>query len=342
MPPDSHSEFVGAFRSDVLDLTLLPTEQCNCRCDYCYEDFEIGKMRPAVVAGVKALIASRAPELRRLGIAWFGGEPLAAVSLVEEIGRFAREQASRYPQLSYDAGMTTNAYKLDIATATRLEAAGVHSYQITLDGPKDFHDTTRKLISGRGTFDQIWQNLIALRESSLRVTVMIRLHVTATNQASLPAFAREIGRELLIDPRFTITLQPIGHWGGAGDSRVPILKGAERTQVLKELRAVLAEFRDGQVIYDGPGICYAAKPNSLLVRATGRIAKCTVALADPANDIGFLRPDGSLKIRAQKLQPWLRGWHTGDANALGCPLVGLPRAEGQLAQARVSVRPVPV
>lgn len=28
-----------SLRNDVLHLILLPTEQCNFRCTYCYEDF---------------------------------------------------------------------------------------------------------------------------------------------------------------------------------------------------------------------------------------------------------------------------------------------------------------
>jgi len=41
-------------------------------------------------------------------------------------------------------------------------------------------------------------------------------------------------------------------------------------------------------------ICYASKANSLVIRADGRIAKCTVALNDERNHIGDLKPDGSL------------------------------------------------
>jgi uncharacterized protein len=43
-----------------LDLTLLPTEKCNFRCVYCYEEFEHGAMPPHVVEGVCNLITRRA------------------------------------------------------------------------------------------------------------------------------------------------------------------------------------------------------------------------------------------------------------------------------------------
>jgi uncharacterized protein len=43
----------------VQELTLFPTEKCNFRCTYCYEDFLIGKMPKKVIEGVKNLIRSR-------------------------------------------------------------------------------------------------------------------------------------------------------------------------------------------------------------------------------------------------------------------------------------------
>jgi len=63
--------FYGAFRNDILKLTLFPTEQCNFRCTYCYEDFEIGRMSPDTIEGVKALIDTRARELTELHVSWF-------------------------------------------------------------------------------------------------------------------------------------------------------------------------------------------------------------------------------------------------------------------------------
>ena len=32
----------------LLHLILLPTEACNFRCTYCYEDFRLGRMEPVV------------------------------------------------------------------------------------------------------------------------------------------------------------------------------------------------------------------------------------------------------------------------------------------------------
>ena len=66
-------------------------------------------------------------------------------------------------------------------------------------------------------------------------------------------------------------------------------------------------------------VCYAAKANSYVIRADGRIGKCTVALTNDANCIGHILPDGTLDLDAKKLAPWLSGWKTQDGAALACP-----------------------
>jgi uncharacterized protein len=71
------------------------------------------------------------------------------------------------------------------------------------------------------------------------------------------------------------------------------------------------------------GVCYAARGNSFLVRADGRLGKCTVALAHPRNDIGRIHEDGTLEIDSARAWPWMRGLASGDARELFCPLEGL-------------------
>ncbi|TOB11935.1 radical SAM protein, partial [Vibrio parahaemolyticus] len=61
-----------------LQLIIFPTEKCNFRCTYCYEKFEVGRMSNELIQGIKKFLEVRIPELDRLVISWFGGEPLLA------------------------------------------------------------------------------------------------------------------------------------------------------------------------------------------------------------------------------------------------------------------------
>ena len=81
-------QIASFFRNDQLQLILLPTEDCNFRCVYCYQNFEVGRMRPQVVDGIKHLVERRIGSLRVLEIGWFGGEPLFAYDIVLGLSRF--------------------------------------------------------------------------------------------------------------------------------------------------------------------------------------------------------------------------------------------------------------
>src|ERR1700754_382617 len=165
------NEFAAAFSNDILHLIILPTEQCNFRCTYCYEDFKIGTMKRPVIDGVKQLLKKRTPTLRQLHIAWFGGEPLLALPIIEEISGSVQVFAKEALDLTYTAEMTTNAFRLDLSTAERLYALGVRHNETTLAGKQTIHDQTRVQRNGKGSFQRIWKNLVELRSSELPVTV---------------------------------------------------------------------------------------------------------------------------------------------------------------------------
>src|SRR3990167_3063672 len=153
-----------------LELILFPTEQCNFRCTYCYEDFSIGRMRTQVIEGVKNLIRQRAEDLEILKISWFGGEPLAAKDIVYNISEYAKNICVQR-SIKFISGMTTNGFLLKENTLTKLFNSGVTSYQISLDGPREVHNKTRLRINKSGSFDEIWANLVMIKNTSLPVSV---------------------------------------------------------------------------------------------------------------------------------------------------------------------------
>ncbi|MET9852216.1 radical SAM protein [Streptomyces sp. NPDC006450] len=333
-------EVLTAFSDEILHLILLPTEQCNFRCVYCYEDFSVGTMKEPVVAGVKRLLERRIPTLRQLHIGWFGGEPLIAQKVIQDISESVLALTRTAPGITYTSEVTTNAYHLDPATAQRLYDLNIRQYQISLDGPEEIHDQTRIQRNGGGSFQKIWTNLLGLKASSLDIRVTLRVHVTPANLNAMPEFLSEIRKEFLQDSRFVVLLKSVGHWGGPNDEEFNVLGASESRQAISELEKLINGQGGGaDKVYHPGSVCYASRPNSLLIRATGEVGKCTVALSDPANNIGRLLEDGTLKLREERLGPWLRGWTKDSSKVLGCPLVGLPRSQGEPVLMQIGVRP---
>lgn len=303
-----------------LKLTLLPTERCNFHCVYCYEDFELGTMPRWVVDGINALISARAPELKLLDLRWFGGEPLIAYHRVREICGHANELAASHGTFSHVSSMTTNGYLLTKNRFAELLNLGVRHYQISLDGWKDEHDRTRRRRGGGGTFGRIWRNLLSAREVDDEFSIMLRLHFTPSTIKQTKGLIAKINEEFGDDQRFKVFFKAIARLGGPNDSGIDPGPPGWQQRAKSEFTAVM---NHQEAMTDPVGdnyICYASEPNSFVIRSNGQLAKCTVAFDDPRNQIGFIRPDGTLRVEQDRLQLWFGGLETLRPEVLACPL----------------------
>lgn len=345
-------QIAGCITSRRLDLTILPTEKCNFRCTYCYEDFLIGRMPQDVRDGVKNLISRRAPELEELSFSWFGGEPLVASSVIFEIAEHAMALSKEHGFV-ISGGLTTNAYNLTPDVLGRLVSLNQDFFQITLDGWKEAHDITRKRADGAGTFDVIWKNLCDAAETDIKFEFLLRIHVTDANFESLKVLCREIHSKFGKDDRFRLDFQDVRDLGGDGGQTVVSVPAKQFKAMVAELLAIsqggdagadessaneeirqkynletldikTGESAAGRRAYDIkkglPYICYAAKPNHYLIRADGRVGKCTVALDSPKNALGRIHKDGTLSIDQEMARRWYGGLADLDVDKLGCPL----------------------
>jgi uncharacterized protein len=313
----SQSEQLRHFRSNYLNLIILPTEACNFRCTYCYETFENRKMPRPVVNGIRSLIDRRGEDLDELEISWFGGEPLLALDVIAEISKHAVDLAGS-KHFTFRSGMTTNGYFLDQDRLSRCLDHKIDFFQISLDGNLDEHNASRKLASGDGTFERIWSNLMAMKATHAEFTVLLRLHYTLENFVSIGQFARRICDVFGEDQRFRYFFHHIARLGGPNDEGITVVSEEDQ----KEIEAHLwdASGLSRPVDEDDHYVCYAAKGNSLVIRSTGRLAKCTVALNDSYNDIGWINENGEICVDQKKYQRWIAPLVEADWENVGCPL----------------------
>ncbi|WP_179957508.1 radical SAM protein [Exilibacterium tricleocarpae] len=319
-------KFFVASSENYLNLTILPTEKCNFRCTYCYEDFALGKMSTDTIKGIKSLLSKAAPTLKGLSVNWFGGEPTLHIAAVKDISRHIMA-LRRKREFGYAASMTTNGYLLDRELLAELCALGIRKYQISLDGDKIDHDTTRKLTNGTGSFAKIWGNLLSFRGLEDQFKIILRLNISSCNSVSMLKLCERIKSRLLVDKRYVVNIEKINNLGEGISSDV-------EQYVAKDVDDTIARIRDsvGLSLRDqdetdkqsDPYICYAAMPNHLMIRADGSLGKCTVMLKDDRNIIGHLNTDGTYTLDNRKMELWTRGFVDMDAASLGCPAYRLP------------------
>ncbi|ETT51957.1 radical SAM protein [Paenibacillus sp. FSL P4-0338] len=318
--PSVIDDILSNFSSRILRLTLFPTEQCNFRCVYCYEDFLLKKMSTEIRESIKKLITLRAVELDELHLSWFGGEPLLALDTVLNITNHANELVKVHKNYRVKSGMTTNGYLLTPLVFNQLINHNIRQFQISLDGFGVIHDQTRRLANGKGTFEQIWSNLINIRDSKEEVNVTLRVHLTNENFRDINILISNIDNIFKYDPRFQIYIKPVFKMNSSDEFNILEIKKQKSminliSSNIKNIKCINASTEKY--------ICYASSPNSLSIRSDGNINKCTVALNNECNSIGKIKSNGSIEINNLKLKSWIRGFQNMDYSILGCPLKGI-------------------
>ena len=310
-------DFLTHLDNSRLHLIILPTEQCNLRCSYCYEDFSVGKISDDIVKSIKLLIDRRANELRYLEIGWFGGEPLLYIDPIEEIGNYAQLCGGKHG-FAYRSSISTNGVLLDLIKAQRIIDAGVNVFQISLDGNQENHDLTRKTFTGKPTFKKIWKNLISLRDSNLIFELAFRIHLSKENLDSIYYLIENIKKKFGGDSRFKIYFKAIENLGGNGSKFAKSITIDNTEEVIKEMENMLPHDMLVENFRSSPDVCYAAAGNSFVIRANGDIVKCTVALNSKTNIIGKLNLDGTMDLDTELFKLWVS--HLFVPDAAKCPL----------------------
>lgn len=131
---------------------------CNLGCTYCYkEDLATPargeRMSFATAARSVDLLLRQAERRSKVGVVFFGGEPLTNVPLIREVVEYA-ERRARETSKTVDFSLTTNATLLSADLIDYLDA---HRFgiSVSIDGPEAVHDRNRRTVGGRGTYDVV-------------------------------------------------------------------------------------------------------------------------------------------------------------------------------------------
>ena len=340
-----HHEALKTSRSR--HLVIMPTEACNLRCTYCYQSFSRGSMARETIESLKACVRRLAPRDDHLAVSWFGGEPLLAYDTIIELSDSFIE-ACESSGIGYTADMSTNGYLLTPERFAALLERRVSRFMITLDGLDDVHDRRRKQRAGGQTFETIARNLLALRELEADFAIDIRVNFDEDNAEAVPDLLRKLGEWFGGDARFQLLVRPVGRWGGPQDERIPV---CDRTvadvrmwemadEGLKQGLALSETVAD--IMMPAGAVCYAAKPQSLVIGSDGRLYKCSIALDDEMNRVGRLLPGGQLELDEDKIAMWTSGGEEKDAVCQSCFF--RPACQGNhcpLYRIRTGKRPCP-
>lgn len=271
-------------------ITINPTLACNMSCWYCYESH---KNMPAMSADVKQsvlllidkLLADN--KLKKLNLSFFGGEPLLYFDkVVVDIINHAKMQCKAF-DAKLSIHFTTNAYLLTDNVLKHLEGLDV-SFQITLDGGKQVHDSVRKTKGGEPTYARIVEHIHQTLSHGFPVGV--RFNYTAK---SIPSFI-----DVVKD--FSHLQQEQKQLVNFTFQRVWQDNEGDASQVEQQVEHIERAFEQAGLFVNNAKsyivpYCYADGVNTAVVNYNGDLFKCTARDFAPKSKEGTLAADGTLR-----------------------------------------------
>lgn len=298
----------AAHSTHCLLLTILPTEDCNFRCQYCYEEHNKGRMKDCVCEGIKNYIIKNLHKYDMLQVNWFGGEPLEALDIIENLSEFFIKICNEQKK-PFRASITTNGYLLTSDIFKLLYRLHIVDYQITLDGLRESHNLSRPYIDGGGTYDVIIDNLRNIRDNirTQNINITIRTNITKNVIQNIEDHIQLLADEFGDDKRFGVIFKIA--WSNERDTefnRRQLLETGELHSVLDLCMSKKLRFKmNREQICSIAGICYAAHSNAYVIGADGVIYKCTVEYKKDINQIGQIDKFGNMNIDKNKLAYWV-------------------------------------
>lgn len=190
-------------QKDFMHLTLAPTMECNFRCFYCFESEKPkGKMTPQTMDAIIKYVSSL-PELKKIYLTWFGGEPLLAIAEME----LFYDKFSKIFTKEYDSNLITTGYYLSEETIPILQRLRISSIQITLDGNKERHNKIKHSAECEDVFSRVLSNVDTLTQTAPEISVAFRINITRQNAEEYVSlqnllYQRYEGKNISVSPGF--------------------------------------------------------------------------------------------------------------------------------------------
>jgi uncharacterized protein len=292
-------------------ITLMPTLVCNLACNYCFQKDHpaFTKMRSQTEAATVEWILRKvdAAASRRLLVHYFGGEPLTRKDyLLRTAQIFSSSMSARGAEFEWE--ITTNAIGLDVDFVHGMERYGPGSVKVTLDGDKETHDDARVYRSGKGTFDEIFANTVAVARGCPRTKLRIGGNFRPDQIDSYERLLdrlEEAGLKGLIE---AIRFKPVVDTGkkecgtctscAAPDAEIAML---EQLRDSVDRRGIARLDATGRT---PSGPCELHWKNSYVIDPEGRVYKCPAVAGRPELAVGTVGTFEEKIAPLLELRPW--------------------------------------
>ncbi|RXK85853.1 radical SAM protein [Filimonas effusa] len=222
--PENEKEFQFVIQENeanninTLGMVIHTSANCQLGCSYCGQQHSKKNIPQDVKQRIFTYITNKLKtgKFKFVFVTWHGGEPLMSLSdlrlMSKEIIKICQEF-----NVAYLSKMITNGLSLKPSIFNELfHELKIIDFQITIDGPKEFHDNRRFTKEGQlGTFDIILKNILGICASPTYPVyerpIGIRINIDKTNGSYIPGFIDLLAENKLHD-KIQINFRPVENY----------------------------------------------------------------------------------------------------------------------------------
>jgi uncharacterized protein len=321
----------NAYRNNPggLILTVAPTLACNFACDYCFQGLDKPNemMKEEVQDAILEFVEEESRYFRTLNMTWYGGEPLLAMKVIRSLSKKIFDIIDP-KQRGYTGFIVTNGFRLTRKVAQELLDLRVTKAQVTFDGAEHDHDERRPLVSGRGTFNTLVDNIQDVVENT-DLVVLVRVNIDGRNKDRIVQLMEMLEeRGLSGRNNFGMYFAPVE---GTTDACSSCSDESMTKTEYGRLEAELTRIALSKQLCGVPkaptwmGVCVAARPRGVVVVPSGDVHKCWDTVMLPEKRIGSIyEPE---KLQDDELHKrWLQWTPFGNDVCRDCKI--LPNCAG--------------
>lgn len=302
-----------------LDIMVTLSYLCNLRCPYCFEAWQTkpAKIDSEKIASIVNFIEKQivARHSKKLLLQVFGGEPFVTfdemIELLEKVKKMSEKKKIDYTVIIYSNGTLINE-----ENAKKLKKYNIRFIQISMDGEKDFHNTRKKLVNGKGAYDLAIKGLKILKELNLKP--VIRINVIKEHPETAINLLKELkDLDLLGIPIGFGFIRPMTnsckHYPGNTNNQelndlIPYLY----KEAIK-LGAKISLKPKTRYIY-----CSGQADSSYVIDPNLDVYKCAGLQGNIEHRIGVLNQEGELEKQSKVYDDWMKRNPFENKNCLKC------------------------
>ena len=277
-----------------LSFTVQPSANCQLGCGYCGQSHENYNLPQRLNENIVKLFESKLLDnnYRSVNVGWFGGEPLIGLEQMDVLSKRFMSIAN-LNNISYSATLVTNGLLLNVLNLERLIKMKVENIELTIDGTKEYHDSSRNRKNGKGSFSAIFRNLKKVIEyinecNITNVQITIRHNVNKYNKLSVFPFI-DLLKSSNLHKSIIYYISPVHSWGNDAHLDSMTIEEFSKLEIETLSKMHLNGFTVGWLPKTHKKTtCIATSKDDIVIDSYGSIHKCSetpyVDLYQPSKD----------------------------------------------------------